>query len=376
MSKRKVKRRRKAIKPKREYKVDKLREEVEDKLTKVGRRLVYTIESERFPTIEMPSRSTGNIVYDPKTRQYILGDKTTERSSRNIRHLRPFTQTVWTATFAQELITTKKSSTLRDVYYNAMSHNIKFKTQSESDSTIVELETLIDHPREDFNIYPEERSSIFGDLTIEYTVPGYEGRQLNLTSMPDGATVGPALSSAEFVKCKAKVVIAVEKGAMFSRFVEEGADRKFRAILVHTAGMAPRATRKVLRRLMDELGLPVYVMTDADPWGLAIAGVLIYGSAAAAHLRELTVPDAVYAGLYASDIERYRLPPMRLNKEDERRVKELMKDPRFQDDPWARELKVFQKNQRKAELESFSRFGLDFVVKKYLPERLAELEKS
>jgi len=67
---------------------------------------------------------------------------------------------------------------------------------------------------------------------------------------------------------------------------------------------------------------------------------------------------------------------MRLNKEDERRVKELMKDPRFQDDPWARELKVFQKNQRKAELESFSRFGLDFVVKKYLPERLAELEKS
>jgi len=370
------KRERKAAKPRKEYKVDKLREEVENKLTGLGTQLVSTIEKNEFPAIEMPSRSTGNIVYDPKTRQYILGDKKTERSSRNIAHLRPFTQTVWTAAFAQELITSKKSSTLRDVYYNAMSHDVKFQTQAESDSTIVELETVIDHPREDFNIYPEERSSIFGDLTIEYTVPGYEGKQLSLTSIPDGAMIGPALSSAEFVKCGAKMVIAVEKGAMFSRFVEEGADRKFKAILVHTAGMAPRATRKVLRRLMDELGLPAYVMTDADPWGLAIAGVLIYGSAAAAHLRELTVPDAVYAGLYASDIERYNLPPMKFNKEDERRVKELMKDPRFQVDPWARELKVFQKNQRKAELESFSRFGLDFVVKKYLPERLAELEKS
>jgi len=370
------KRERRAAKPRKEYKIDKLRTEVENQLTNLGKRLVSAIENQKFPTIEMPSRSTGNIVYDPKTRQYILGEKTTERSSRNIAHLRPFTQTTWTASFAQELLTTKKSSTLRDVYYNAMSHDIKFQTQQESDQTIVELETLIDHPREDFNIYPEERSSIFGDLTIEYTTPGYEGKQLNLTSLPDGASVGPALAQAEWVKCGAKMVIAVEKGAMFSRFIEEGADRKFKAIIVHTAGMAPRATRKVLRRLMDELGLPLSILTDSDPWGLSIAGVLIFGSAAAAHLRELTVPDAVYAGLYASDIERYNLPAMKFNKEDERRVKELIKDPRFQDEPWSRELKVFQKNQRKAELESMSKYGLSYFVNKFLPERLAELKES
>jgi len=367
---------RKPAKPRKEYKIDKLRTEVENKLTNLGKRLVYAIENQKFPTIEMPSRSTGNIVYDPQTRQYILGEKTTERSSRNIAHLRPFTQTTWTASFAQELLTTQKSSTLRDVYYNAMSHDIKFQTQQESDQTIVELETLIDHPREDFNIYPEERSSIFGDLTIEYTVPGYEGKQVNLTTHPDGFMIGSALSSAQLVKTSARLVLAVEKGAMFSRFVEEGADRKFKALIVHTAGMAPRATRKILRRISDELGLRVVTLVDSDPWGMAIAGVLIYGSAAAAHLRELTVPDAVYAGLYPSDIERYNLPPIKFNKEDERRVKELIKDPRFQQEPWSRELKVFQKNQRKAELESLSRYGLDFVVKKYLPERLAELEKS
>jgi len=188
--------------------------------------------------------------------------------------------------------------------------------------------------------------------------------------------IGSALASAQLVKCGARLVLAVEKGAMFSRFVEEGADRKFKALIVHTAGMAPRATRKLLRRISDELGLQTCIYTDADPWGLAIAGVLIFGSAAAAHLRELTIPDAVYAGVYASDIERYDLPAMRFNKEDERRVKELIKDPRFQDEPWGRELKVFQKTQKKTELESFSRYGLDFVVKKYLPERLAELEKS
>jgi len=32
---------------------------------------------------------------------------------------------------------------------------------------------------------------------IEYTVPGYEGRQLNLASHPDGVMIGPALTTSE-----------------------------------------------------------------------------------------------------------------------------------------------------------------------------------
>jgi hypothetical protein len=54
---------------------------------------------------------------------------------------------------------------------------------------ITELESIVKMPREDFNIYPEERSAIFGDLTIEYTVPGYEGKTLVLTTHPDGVMI-------------------------------------------------------------------------------------------------------------------------------------------------------------------------------------------
>jgi len=41
-----------------------------------------------FPTINMPSRSTENINYDPALRQYILGEKNVGRSARNIRHIK------------------------------------------------------------------------------------------------------------------------------------------------------------------------------------------------------------------------------------------------------------------------------------------------
>ncbi len=96
--------------------------------------------------------------------------------------------------FSNELTTQRKTSTLRDVYYSAQAYEMTFTDQQESNNIITDLETLTGFAREDFNIFPEERSAIFGDLDIGYTVPGYEGKTLNLTSHPDGVLIGPALT--------------------------------------------------------------------------------------------------------------------------------------------------------------------------------------
>ena len=190
-------------------------------LTNFGAGLYDQMDEGVFPWIKMPSRSIENILYSPEVRQYILGEKTVRRSSRNIRHIRPLTQLVWAAYFAKELAKHRKTSTLRDVYYSAQAYNVPFKDQPESNNIITDLETVSGFAREDFNVFPEERSAVFGDLTIEYTVPGYEGRQLNLTSHPDGVLIGPALTSSEFAETTADKVIAIEKGGLFTRFIEE-----------------------------------------------------------------------------------------------------------------------------------------------------------
>ena len=197
------------------------KKEVLANLTKFGDTLYDQIEKGTFPWIKMPSRSIENIYYNTELRQYVLGDKAVRRSSRNIRHIRPFTQLVWTAFFANELTQQRKTSTLRDVYYSAQAYEMSFTDQAESNNVITDLETVANFAREDFNIFPEERSAIFGDLTIEYTVPGYEGKHLNLTSHPDGVMIGPALTSSEFVKTSADKVIAIEKGGLFTRFIED-----------------------------------------------------------------------------------------------------------------------------------------------------------
>ncbi len=50
------------------------------------------------------------------------------------------------------------------------------------------------------------------------------------------------------------------------------------------------------------------------------------------------------------------------------RLKELSKDPRYRDEQWQMEIKKMLKIGKKAEQQSFSKYGLEYVVDTYLPE--------
>ena len=350
------------------------RQAVLTNIKRAATEVLNEVERSEFPRIAMPSRTTDNIVYDDKVGHYVLGDRKVIRSAANVRHLKPLSQMTWGMNVARELLETEKTTTLRDVYYMAEgSEEVSFEDQSESDRIITDLESILLFAREDFNVYPEERSAIFGDVVAEYTVKGYEGKRINLTMHPDGVMVGPALATAEFVETSADKVIAIEKGAMFSRFVEDQAWKRFHAVLIHTAGQAPRSTRKLIRRLNVELELPVYLFADADPWGLHICQVIISGSANAAHISELVTPKAKWAGVYASDITKYDLPSTKLTDMDMRRLNEIEKDVRYQKGRWKEEIQHFFEIKKKAEQEAFSKYGLSFIVDKYLKKRLDEL---
>ncbi len=355
-------------------KVELKKRQILDKIKSIGLDICKQIDNGRFPLIEIPSRSSANIVYDEAIRQYVLGPKRIRRYSKNVRHVRKFSQLVWLGYFIKQLMLSNKSSTLRDVYYSAEAYGIYFKSQQESNEIIADMEALLDTAREEFHIFPEERSAIFGELLVEYTCPGYEGKRVWLDSHPSGIMIGPSLVSAEFVECNAERVIVIESGGMFDRFIEEQVHKRYKAILIHTGGQAPRSTRWLIRRLNKELSLPVYIFTDGDPWGMHIAMVIISGSAHAAHIKDLATPDAKWIGVWPDDIIKYKLPTDKMNDQDIKRLKELEKDVRYQTKFWQDKVKLFLKLRKKAEQQAFSRYGLTYVVDKYLPDKLSEIE--
>ncbi|MEM2731127.1 MAG: DNA topoisomerase IV subunit A, partial [Nitrososphaerota archaeon] len=108
------------------YKADAIRQEVLGKLKKLGEKIYRDLSRGEFPELNIPSRTTKNIVYDEKLRQYVLAGKMKERTTKNIRHLRPFAQLLWIASFGKKLIEAAKTSTLRDTYYVAIGEGIDF----------------------------------------------------------------------------------------------------------------------------------------------------------------------------------------------------------------------------------------------------------
>lgn len=345
------------------------RQKASGKLVEMGHDVVNDIEKAHPPKLKIPSRSTSNIIYDEAHRYFVLGPRHGVRSAGSMKQVKKFAQFLCTADFAKELIKSGKFATLREMYYTAEGWDAgPFSDQGESDLIIEDLEAAFGLKREDLGLTPEEDgAAVFGKLVVNE-----DGVVIDATKAGRaGYTIPPTIDDVEFLKCKAKRVIAIETMGMYHRFVQEKAWKKFDALVVGLKGQAARATRRFLKRAHDELELPVYLFTDGDPFGFHIAMVVISGSAKLAYINhELAVPDAHFLGVTASDIVDYRLPTDKLRELDVARLKQLLKDPRYNTEFWQSEIKKMLELGKKAEQQAFSKYGLAYVVKEYLPAKL------
>ena len=62
-----------------------------NKLKGLGQEIIEEIEKNKVPNIKVPSRGTGNIVYDDAKRYYVLGDRYGRRSLGNVKQIRKLT---------------------------------------------------------------------------------------------------------------------------------------------------------------------------------------------------------------------------------------------------------------------------------------------
>lgn len=339
-----------------------------NKLKSLGDKIIEDVNAMNVPSIQVPSRGTSNIVYDDEKRYYVLGDRFGQRSLGNVKQIKKIGQMVYMANFCKGLVQAGKTATLREMYYVSEGWDIEFGDQQESNIVGEDLEVTLSISREDLGLMPEEDgASVYGDITVKD-----DDVEINALRMgKSGYTISPTIDEVELVDHNVQRVIAVETMGMFHRMVQENAYKKFDTLIVGLKGQAARATRRFLKRVNEELGIPVYICNDGDPWGFHIAMVIISGSAKLAHVNhELATPNAKFLGVTASDIINYDLPTDPLKDIDVLRLKELYKDPRYRDDFWKVEIKKMLKIGKKAEQQSFSKYGLEYVVDTYLPEKL------
>ena len=331
------------------------------------------------PRMEIPTRTKSNIVFDEDSKVWVYGDRTSTRSANSVRGARKLLKASYAIEFLVNQLQEDRSSTLRELYYLSESwdnEEAQFKSQDESNQLIEDLEIVSKVTREDFHMRPEESgATLMGPLELrEQTRRGEREIHCQKDVGEGGYQIPNNPDTIDFLDHDIDFVLCVETGGMHDRLVENGFDEEYNCLVVHLKGQPARATRRVTKRLHDELDLPVVVFTDGDPWSYRIYGSVAYGSIKSAHLSEyLATPQARFVGIQPEDIVEYDLPTDPLADSDINALESELEDPRFETDYWTEQIELQLDIEKKAEQQSLAARGLDFVTETYLPDRLSTM---
>ena len=115
------------------------------------------------------------------------------------------------------------------------------------------------------DLLPTSKGLVAGELTLALS----DNRVIDCT-VPGGALIPHIASNLISVRTTAKMLLIVEKDAVFQKLLEDDCTSSLGCILITGKGYPDVATRMLVKLLSEKLELPVYIIVDADPFGVDI----------------------------------------------------------------------------------------------------------
>ena len=332
------------------------------------------------PSMTTPVRSLSNVKYVARKGHFQMLGKTKTRTL-TVGTVKTFAQSLKMMALSKELIDSDDIATKREAYYISKNWGkAGFSEQPESDTIMDDVEAMFGVNREQLKFIPEEKGGdIAGKLVVIDTDSKGKKLRIDCTKFGSGAYSIPSEVEGLQFQSKAKFILAIETAGMFQRLVKYDYWEKNDCILISMGGVPTRACRRFIRRLSDKLKIPVYAFVDGDPYGyFNIYRTLKVGSGNAAHLNEFfCVPRTTFLGVTPQDVIDYKLPTHPLKEVDIKRAKDALKNDPFviHHKRWQAAINQMLKMGVRVEQQAFAKHGLDFVVKKYLPDKLKNVPK-
>jgi len=350
------------------------------KIVKTAENIHSKILKSKSPTLSSPVRSLSNVKYQARVGYFEMLGRSKQRTL-TVGTVKTFAQSLKMMALAKELIDTDDMATKREAYYISKNWGkAGFSEQSESDTIMDDIEAMFGVNREQLKFIPEEKGGdIAGKLIVIDTDAKGRKVRIDCTKFGSGAYSVPTDVENLKFQSKAKFVLAIETAGMFQRLVKYDYWKTTNCILVSMGGVPTRACRRFIRRLTDQLKIPVYAFVDGDPYGyFNIYRTLKAGSGNAAHLNKFfCVPSVRFLGVTPQDIITYKLPTHPLKEVDIKRAKDALRNDPFvkHHKPWQQAINQMLKMGVRVEQQAFAKHGLGFVVNEYLPAKLKNRSK-
>ena len=355
--------------PKGTVKIDDLnRNETLERLYTIVDNTITKIYNTGRPSIQLPARTSSNIIWDEENDLLLLGEQIVEKQFHSLSSVADLTRLMRVLEIVNELLIKDIHATKREIFYT----DVKlFTEQKNSDKSIEDVAAMLYTTRNSTHIVASAKGVCVGRLRIRD-----RNDIIDLEGLGSGGwMISPMLDNIEIIESDAEFILVVEKDAAMIRLAEDRFWKKYPCIILTAKGAADIATRMFLKRLSKELNLPVFSLVDSDPYGHYIHSVYLRGSKRLSYESPfLATPNIKLLGVLTRDLDKYNIPEevrLPMKPMDVKRTKELLKEDFVKKNKqWEIDLSLALKLKIKAEIQALSRHGFEFLTNTYLPEKL------
>lgn len=362
-------------------------------------------------SFDVPSRAKGNQLYVPQLDRIVLKDSMSARPFASTATCRKSVITARILGLVHELCRKRIHVTKRDLFYT----DVKlFEDQTHSDAVLDDVACMLGCTRSSLHVVASEKGVVVGRLQFRE-----DGDAIDCSRMGvGGKAIPPNVDRVTEIRSDAIFILLVEKDAAFMRLAEDRFYAQYPCIIITAKGQPDVASRLFLRKLRDELKIPVLALVDSDPYGLKILSVregemiffpfifcppYYFSSSRPEKKRNLkikkiktfllqvymkgsmnmsydssnlTTPDIKWLGVRPSDLDRFNIPQqcrLPMTDDDVKTGKRLMEEDFIKANPeWVKELEIMTSTKVKAEIQALSSFGFQYLSQVYLPLKLQQ----
>lgn len=206
----------------------------------------------------------------------------------------------------------------------------------------------------------ESMGGIAGDLRYRY-----KGSMMHLTPFPILASVPLPIEHVSDMESKAKYILLCGNECGFVELAKDKVDDTFSCILLHIEEPASSWEVDFVKKMEEDLGLPVLAVGDSSP--LAVKSFSNFVAAGC---------DIKWLGLRPSELESTGLSEgcmLVMRKADLELAQQLLEEDIIKKKPeWVKELKIMVNTRRKVEIEALASIARFFFLRDYFPKKMTQ----
>ncbi|XP_046620501.1 meiotic recombination protein W68 [Neodiprion virginianus] len=265
-----------------------------------------------------------------------------------------------------KMLINRTSKTRRSLYYELQSERNSArlaKNQRILDNAVNHVASLLECPPWQLGFTATSKGLVCGDLSLTFSK-----EDLVSCEVAGGVLIPQNVNRVTSARTSARYVLVVEKDAVFQRLIGEECTQYLNCILVTGKGYPDINTRMLVSFLGNKLKLPVYVLVDADPFGIEIMCIYRYGSATRSREdRQLAFPGARWIGIHPSEFSALGLSSKPLAAPDKAKIAAL-KSREYVDETILDQLQLLRTG--KVDIEAVAGLSSRFLTTVYLSSKI------